>query len=100
MSSWSLVTTSACSRAAVSATTASTTSLTPTRPSKWPAACAASPVSAVTSQPRRATRRRPGPLNARGLQAAQVTLLPAEPVQGTVNLGYARIGVLRDDPAC
>lgn len=33
-----------------------------------------------------------------GLQSAQVTILPAEPIQGTVDLAHANIGVLRDDP--
>lgn len=36
-------------------------------------------------------------------EAVQVTrslsLLPAEPIQGTVNLSHARLGVLRDDPS-
>ena len=39
-------------------------------------------------------------LDARGLQAGAVYLLPAVPVQGTVCLSNARIGVLADDPAC
>lgn len=39
-------------------------------------------------------------LDAGGLQARSVSLLPAVPVQGTVRLSNARIGVLADDPAC
>lgn len=38
-------------------------------------------------------------LDARMLRAAEVSLLPAQPVQGSVILEYARIGLLRDDPA-
>jgi hypothetical protein len=34
------------------------------------------------------------------MQAAHVTLVPAEPIQGSVDLSHARIGVLTDDPAC
>jgi hypothetical protein len=38
-------------------------------------------------------------LDAEALQAARgISLLPAEPVQGTVNLSHASTGVLRDDP--
>src|ERR1019366_9513973 len=39
-------------------------------------------------------------VNAQAMQAGQVTLLPAEPIQGTVDLSHARIGVLVDNPAC
>src|ERR1035437_3544281 len=39
-------------------------------------------------------------VNAQAMQAGQVTLLPAEPLQGTVDLSHARIGVLVDNPAC
>jgi hypothetical protein len=38
-------------------------------------------------------------LDAHGLHAAQLTLLPARPIQGTVILDNARLGLLRDDPA-
>jgi hypothetical protein len=38
-------------------------------------------------------------LDARMLRAAEVSLLPARPVQGLVILEHARIGLLRDDPA-
>jgi hypothetical protein len=38
-------------------------------------------------------------VEAQALQAARVNLLPAEPIQGTVDLSHARIGVLVDDPA-
>jgi hypothetical protein len=37
-------------------------------------------------------------LDARGLQANELSLLPAEPIQGTVDLSNARIGILREDP--
>jgi hypothetical protein len=39
-------------------------------------------------------------VNAQAMQAGQVTLLPAEPIQGTVDLSHVRIGVLVDNPAC
>ncbi len=38
-------------------------------------------------------------LGARALQAGQLSLRPAEPVVGLVELGHARIEVFRDDPA-
>jgi hypothetical protein len=38
-------------------------------------------------------------LDARYLEAGQVALLPADPIQGTVDLSYARIRLLTDDPA-
>jgi hypothetical protein len=38
-------------------------------------------------------------LDARMLRAAEVSLLPGRPVQGSVILEYARIGLYRDDPA-
>ncbi|HEX2315032.1 MAG TPA: hypothetical protein VHJ17_14920, partial [Thermomonospora sp.] len=38
-------------------------------------------------------------VDARGLTAGQLSLLPGGPIQGTVVLRHARIGVLRDDPA-
>jgi hypothetical protein len=38
-------------------------------------------------------------LDAEAMQAARgISLLPAEPIQGSVNLSHARTGVLRDDP--
>ncbi|GAA2449746.1 hypothetical protein GCM10010191_79360 [Actinomadura vinacea] len=37
-------------------------------------------------------------LHARGLQASEFVLRPSEPVEGTVILEHARIGVLHDDP--
>ncbi len=37
-------------------------------------------------------------LDAPALQASQLILLPAAPIEGTVNLSYAVIGVLRDAP--
>ena len=37
-------------------------------------------------------------LDAHMLQAGEVSLLPGQPVQGTVILDHARIGLLRDDP--
>ena len=37
-------------------------------------------------------------LDARTLQAGELILRPAEPVQGEVVLAHARVGVLRDDP--
>jgi hypothetical protein len=39
-------------------------------------------------------------LGARALTVGQLSLRPAEPVVGLVELGHARIEVLRDDPAC
>ena len=39
-------------------------------------------------------------LDARYLQAGQVRLIPAAPVQSTVDLSHAHIGLLVDDPAC
>ncbi len=39
-------------------------------------------------------------LSARGLQAGQFLLEPAEPILGVVDLSHARIDVFRDDPAC
>lgn len=39
-------------------------------------------------------------LDARFLQSGALALLPGEPVQGTVDLSHARIGVLLDNPAC
>jgi hypothetical protein len=39
-------------------------------------------------------------MDARAMQAGQLVLRFAEPVQGTVDLSHARIGVLMDDPAC
>ncbi len=38
-------------------------------------------------------------LGARALQAGELSLRPAEPVAGLVDLGHARIEVFRDDPA-
>jgi len=38
-------------------------------------------------------------LGAVALQAAEFSLLPAQPVDGTVNFSHAKFGVLRDDPA-
>jgi hypothetical protein len=38
-------------------------------------------------------------LEAEALQAAEFSLLPAVPIDGTVVLSYARLGVLRDNPA-
>jgi len=38
-------------------------------------------------------------LDARAVQAGQLTLIPAEPIQGIVDLSHARIGLLIDDPA-
>ena len=38
-------------------------------------------------------------LDARALQAAEVSICTAEPIDGLVDLSHARIGVLRDDPA-
>jgi hypothetical protein len=38
-------------------------------------------------------------LSTRSMEAGQLSLLPAEPIEGTVDLGHARIGVLIDDPA-
>ena len=38
-------------------------------------------------------------LSTRSMEAGQVSLLPAEPIEGTVDLSHARIGVLVDDPA-
>jgi hypothetical protein len=38
-------------------------------------------------------------LAGRGLEAGRLSLRPAAPIQGTVNLSHARIGVIRDDPA-
>lgn len=37
-------------------------------------------------------------LDAPALQARELVLLPATPIQGAVDLSYAMIGVLRDDP--
>jgi hypothetical protein len=37
-------------------------------------------------------------LDAPGIQARELVLLPAAPIQGTVDLSHAVIGVLRDDP--
>jgi hypothetical protein len=39
-------------------------------------------------------------LDATGLRAGVLSLRPAEPVRGVVNLGHARVGVFRDDPSC
>jgi hypothetical protein len=39
-------------------------------------------------------------LSTRSMEAGQVSLLPAEPIEGIVDLSHARIGVLVDDPAC
>jgi hypothetical protein len=39
-------------------------------------------------------------LSARAVQAGQLSLLPARPIEGTVDLSHGRIEVLRDDPAC
>lgn len=39
-------------------------------------------------------------LNAAAMQAGEFSLRPAAPVQGTVKLSHARVGVLRDDPSC
>jgi hypothetical protein len=39
-------------------------------------------------------------LDAFGLQAGEISLLPAQPVCGTVNLSHVHVGVLRDDPSC
>jgi hypothetical protein len=39
-------------------------------------------------------------MDARAMHAGQLVLHFAEPVQGTVDLSHARIGVLMDDPAC
>jgi hypothetical protein len=38
-------------------------------------------------------------LDARMLQAGEVSLLPGQPIQGTVILDHARIGLFRDDPS-
>lgn len=38
-------------------------------------------------------------LGAAALQAAEFSLLPAQPIDGTVNFSHAKFGVLRDDPA-
>ena len=38
-------------------------------------------------------------LDAEALQAAEFSLLPAAPIDGTVVLSHARLGVLRDNPA-
>lgn len=38
-------------------------------------------------------------LNAIALHAGEFSLRPAEPIQGTVDLSHARVGVLRDDPS-
>jgi hypothetical protein len=38
-------------------------------------------------------------LDARMLQAAELSFLPAQPVEGSVILDHARIGLLRDDPS-
>lgn len=38
-------------------------------------------------------------LGAVALQAAEFSLLPAKPIDGTVNFSHAKFGVLRDDPA-
>jgi hypothetical protein len=37
-------------------------------------------------------------LDARALQAAEVSLVPAEPIQGLVNFTHAHVGILRDHP--
>jgi hypothetical protein len=37
-------------------------------------------------------------LDAKALQATELSLLPAEAIQGSVDLSHARLGVLRDDP--
>jgi len=37
-------------------------------------------------------------LDARALQAAEVSLMPAERIRGLVNFTHARVGILRDDP--
>jgi len=37
-------------------------------------------------------------LDARALQAAEVSLIPAEHIRGLVNFTHARVGILRDDP--
>jgi uncharacterized protein YjbI with pentapeptide repeats len=39
-------------------------------------------------------------MDARAMHAGQLVLHFAEPVQGTVDLSHARIGVLMDDPTC
>ncbi|HEY4854427.1 MAG TPA: hypothetical protein VII22_26880 [Streptosporangiaceae bacterium] len=39
-------------------------------------------------------------LDARYVEAGQLALIPDEPIQGTVDLSHARIGLLTDDPAC
>ena len=39
-------------------------------------------------------------LDAWTLNAGELSLLPAEPIQGVVNLSHAQINVLRDDPSC
>jgi hypothetical protein len=38
-------------------------------------------------------------LNCQRLRAAEVLLRPSEPIEGLVDYSYARIGLLRDDPA-
>jgi len=38
-------------------------------------------------------------LDARELQAGELSLRPAEPIEGTVDLSHARVEILRDDPA-
>jgi hypothetical protein len=39
-------------------------------------------------------------LDARTLNAGELSLQPAEPIQGTVDLSHAQVNVLRDDPSC
>lgn len=38
-------------------------------------------------------------LNAAAMQAGELSLRPADPIQGTVNLSHVHVGVFRDDPA-
>jgi adhesin HecA-like repeat protein len=39
-------------------------------------------------------------LDALAMQAGELSLRPAEPIQGIVDLRHARVGVIRDDPSC
>jgi hypothetical protein len=39
-------------------------------------------------------------LSAIGLQAGELSLDPAQPILGVVDLSHAQLGILRDDPAC
>jgi hypothetical protein len=39
-------------------------------------------------------------LHGRAMQAGELSLRPAEPIQGIVDLSHARVGVFHDDPSC